>query len=264
MSSASLPDPVRPVSPTGRLTAAIGNGITRVTDRALGPYQSAIVRIGFSATWLLFLLREFPHRRELYGPEGPWSWELAQQLIATNDAFTVLMWSDSMVWFEIVYAVAVLAAFLLLLGWRTRAVSVLFMVGVLSLQNRSVFMGDGGDNVLHLMAIYLVFVRCAQVWSLDARRARRGRERLERDGRAPEDRVGPALWCVLGFALLVATFGGLIPMRRSGTRWLADVLLGAVGGARPVVGHAAASRRTPSRAHCSTSSAISRTTPPWS
>ncbi|UUU37093.1 HTTM domain-containing protein [Streptomyces sp. CA-210063] len=195
----------------GRLASAIGNGITRVTDRALGPYQSAIIRIGFSATWLLFLLREFPHRRELYGPDGPWSWDLAQQLIANNDAFTVLMWSDSMVWFEIVYAVAILSTFLLLLGWRTRAASVLFMVGVLSLQNRSVFMGDGGDNVLHLMAIYLVFVRCAQVWSLDARRARRKRERLERDGSAPEDRVGPALWCVLGFALLVATFGGLVP-----------------------------------------------------
>ncbi|MER6156806.1 HTTM domain-containing protein [Streptomyces sp. NPDC001868] len=203
--------PVRPVSPTGRLTAAIANGITRVSDRALGPYQSAIIRIGFSVTWLFFLLREFPHRRELYGPQGPWSWELAQRLTADNDAFTVLMWSDSMVWFEIVYAVAVLSSFLLLLGWRTRAMSVLFMVGVLSLQNRSVFMGDGGDNVLHLMAIYLVFVRCAQVWSLDARRARRTRERVERDGRAPEDRVGPALWCVLGFALLVATFGGLIP-----------------------------------------------------
>ncbi|MFF7388764.1 HTTM domain-containing protein [Streptomyces scabiei] len=211
MSSMSPPHPAPPVSPVGRLVAAIGNGITRVTDRALGPYQSAIIRIGFSATWLLFLLREFPHRRELYGPDGPWSFELAQRLIADNHAFTVLMWSDSMVWFEIVYALAVLSTFLLLLGWRTRAVSVLFMVGVLSLQNRSVFMGDGGDNVIHLMAIYLVFVRCAQVWSLDARRARRTRERLERDGRAQEDLVGPVLWCVLGFALLVATFGGLIP-----------------------------------------------------
>ncbi len=50
------------------------------------------------------------------------------------------------------------------------------MVGVLSLQNRSIFMGDGGDNVIHLMAIYLVFTRCGQVWSLDARRARRARE----------------------------------------------------------------------------------------
>ncbi|ULR56078.1 HTTM domain-containing protein [Streptomyces deccanensis] len=207
----SPPHPVPPVSPLGRLVAATGNGITRVTDRALGPYQSAIIRIGFSATWLLFLLREFPHRRELYGPDGPWSWELAQRLIADNDAFTVLMWSDSMVWFEIVYAVAILSTFLLLLGWRTRAVSVLFMVGVLSLQNRSVFMGDGGDNVIHLMAIYLVFVRCGQVWSLDARRTRRVRERLERDGRAQEDVGGPVLWCVLGFALLVSTFGGLIP-----------------------------------------------------
>ncbi|WP_327732177.1 HTTM domain-containing protein [Streptomyces sp. NBC_00487] len=195
----------------GRLAAAMGNGITRVTDRALGPYQSAIIRIGFSLTWLLFLLREFPHRRELYGPDGPWSWELAQQLTANNDAFTVLMWSDSMVWFEIVYAVAILSTFALLLGWRARAASVLFMVGVFSLQNRSVFMGDGGDNVIHLMAMYLVFVRCAQVWSLDARRARRTRERLARVGEAPVDRVGPALWCVLGFALLVATFGGLIP-----------------------------------------------------
>jgi hypothetical protein len=211
MSSTSTTDPVQPVSPVGRLAAAMGHGITRVTDRALGPYQSAIIRIGFSATWLLFLLREFPHRRELYGPDGPWSWELAQQLIANNDAFTVLMWSDSMVWFEIVYAVAILSTFLLLLGWRTRAASVLFMVGVFSLQNRSVFMGDGGDNVIHLMAIYLVFVRCAQVWSLDARRARRTRERLAGDGEAPGDPVGPALWCVLGFALLVATFGGLIP-----------------------------------------------------
>ena len=26
----------------------------------------------------------------------------------------------------------------------------LFMVGVLSLQNRSIFMGDGGDNVIHI------------------------------------------------------------------------------------------------------------------
>ncbi|WP_149823495.1 HTTM domain-containing protein [Streptomyces tailanensis] len=200
-----------PVGPLGRLSAAIGSGITQVTDNALGPYQSAIIRIGFAATWLLFLLREFPHRHELYGPDGPWNWDLAQQLLVDNDAFTVLIWSKSDVWFEIVYALAMLSSFLLLLGWRTRTASVLFMVGVLSLQNRSVFMGDGGDNVIHLMAIYLVLTRCGQVWSLDARRARRTRERAEREGKEREDRVGPALWCVLGFVLLVATFGGLIP-----------------------------------------------------
>ncbi|PLW74092.1 hypothetical protein C0036_03775, partial [Streptomyces sp. DJ] len=152
---------------------AFDRGLAAVTGSALAPYQAAVVRIGISLTWLLFLVREWPHRRELYGDTSPWRWEMAQRLIADNDAFTVLMWSDGRLWFEIVYAGAMLASLLMLLGWRTRTVSVLFMLGVLSLQNRSVFMGDGGDNVIHLMAIYLVLVRCGKVWSLDARRAAR-------------------------------------------------------------------------------------------
>ncbi|MEU6373765.1 HTTM domain-containing protein [Streptomyces sp. NPDC046909] len=190
-----------------RFALCLSSAIARITDSALGPYQSAVVRIGFSATWLLFLLRELPHRQELYGPDGPWSWDLAEQLIAGNGAFTALMWSDSGLWFEIVYGLAVLSAVLLLLGWRTRTLSVLFMVGVLSLQNRSIFMGDGGDNVLHLMCVYLVFTRCGQVWSLDARRARRESAARAR-GERVADRTGPALWVVLGATLVAVTAGG--------------------------------------------------------
>ena len=188
----------------------LARSISRVTGSALGPYQTAVIRIGFAATWLLFLLREFPHRQEMYGPEGPWSWSLAQQLIAENRAFTALMWSDSQVWFEIVYVLALLSSALLLIGWRTRTMSVLFMFGVLSLQNRSIFMGDGGDNVIHLMAIYLVFTRCGQVWSLDERRERRAGEARARGGWPGPDLVGPALWVVLGLALAVATLTGRI------------------------------------------------------
>ncbi|MFJ2909168.1 HTTM domain-containing protein [Streptomyces sp. NPDC087228] len=220
----------------------LARGIQRITSSALGPYQSAVIRIGFSATYLLFLLRELPHRHEMYGPDAPWRWDMAQQLISGNQAFTTLMWSDSTVWFEIVYAVALLSAALLMVGWHTRAMSVLFMVGVLSLQNRSIFMGDGGDNVIHLMAIYLVLTRCGQVWSLDARRAGRA-DRAGAAGRvgrtpglsadadtdtdtdtdiaalrrsAPRDVAGPILWVVLGLALIAATVtDGL-----GGTTWL--------------------------------------------
>ncbi|MEU0423784.1 HTTM domain-containing protein [Streptomyces canus] len=190
-----------------RFALAVSTGIARVTEAALGPYQTAMIRIGFSATWLLFLLREFPHRQELYGPDGPWNWNLAEQLVSINGAFTALMWSDGQCWFETVYLLAVLSSLLLLLGWRTRAMSVLFMVGVLSLQNRSIFMGDGGDNVLHLMCIYLVFTRCGQVWSLDERRARRTREARAR-GEHVVDRAGPALWGLLGLVLVSAAFLG--------------------------------------------------------
>ncbi|MFE0650136.1 HTTM domain-containing protein [Streptomyces sp. NPDC059534] len=184
----------------------LARAVQTVTGRSLGPYQSAIVRIGFSLTWLVFLLRELPHRHELYGPDGPWSWEMARRLMSGNHAFTVLMWSDGRLWFELVYGLAALSALLLLVGWRTRAVSVVFMVGVLSLQNRSVFVGDGGDNVLHLMAIYLVLTRCGQVWSLDARRAAR-EARAAQAGEPPRrDLVGPLLWTVLGGFLLAATW----------------------------------------------------------
>ncbi|QCD57015.1 HTTM domain-containing protein [Streptomyces hawaiiensis] len=202
-----------------RFSLAVSGGIARVTEAALGPYQTAVIRIGFSATWLLFLLRELPHRHELYGPDSPWSWDLAQQLVASNGSFTTLMWSDGRVWFEIVYALAVLSSALLMLGWRTRTMSVLFMAGVLSLQNRSVFMGDGGDNVLHLMSIYLVFTRCARVWSLDARRAARDRAARAR-GERVTDRTGPALWGVLGFVLVAATLAG-----RMQGGWLIPALL---------------------------------------
>src|SRR5690606_7794338 len=108
-----------------RLSLGLSRVIARVTDSALGPYQTAVIRIGFGLTWLLFLLREYPHRQELYGPDGPWEWDLADQLVTTNDAFTVLLWSDSQVWFEAVYALAVLWSVLMLLGWRTRTMSVL-------------------------------------------------------------------------------------------------------------------------------------------
>ncbi|MGR8009438.1 HTTM domain-containing protein [Streptomyces hypolithicus] len=200
---------------------ALAGTLQRVTSTALGPYQSAVVRIGFSLTWLLFLLSEYSHRHELYGPEGPWSWDMAQQLIAGNHAFTALMWSQSPLWFEVVYGLAVVSAALLLVGWRTRTMSVLFMIGVLSIQNRSIFVGDGGDNVIHLMAMYLVLTRCGQVWSLDARREIRATAarasplpapdlgRTDRAGRAGlTDRVGPVLWGVLGAALAVVTFAG--------------------------------------------------------
>ncbi|MGW3507809.1 HTTM domain-containing protein [Streptomyces sp. NPDC000994] len=190
-----------------RLALAVSRGITRVTEAALGPYQTAVIRIGLSLTWLLFLLREFPHRHELYGPDGPWSWNLAHQLASDNGAFTALLWFRGDLWFETCYALAVLASLLLALGWRTRTTSVLFMVGVLSLQNRSVFVGDGGDNVLHLMSLYLVFTRCGQVWSLDARRAARVRTAHARGERVP-DRAGPVLWSVLGLFLAMVTAAG--------------------------------------------------------
>ncbi|MGW1072200.1 HTTM domain-containing protein [Streptomyces sp. NPDC002537] len=196
---------------------SLARGIDRVTGSSLGRYQTALIRIGISFAWLCFLLREWPNRHEMYGPDGPWSWDMARRLTADNHAFTTLVWSDSELWFEAVYVFAIVSSALLMLGWRTRTMSVLSMIGVLSLQNRSVFLGDGGDNVIHLMALYTVLTRCGLVWSLDARRARR-RQRAEAAGGeadgeaggsakrsgADPDVTGIVLWVLCGLALAVA------------------------------------------------------------
>ncbi|MGE9696960.1 HTTM domain-containing protein [Streptomyces sp. NRRL F-5630] len=198
---ATVPRPRAPVpaarsrrSPFAAARAALRTAVARVTGSVLGARQTAAVRIGVAGTWGFYLLREWPHRAELYGPGSPWGWDLAQRLVSGNGAFTALLWSRSEAWFTCVYVLALLVSFLLVLGWRTRTMSVLFALTLLSLQNRSVFVGDGGDNLLHLLALYLCLTRCGQVWSLDARRRALGRP----------DRAGPWLWVLLGAALLAA------------------------------------------------------------
>ncbi|WP_405018603.1 HTTM domain-containing protein [Kitasatospora sp. NBC_00070] len=157
-----------------RRSDRLRTAFTTFTGRPLAPYQAAVARIGFGLAWAAYLIREWPNRRVLYGDRSPWSAELADRLLAENHAFTVLPWFQGRLWFELVYHLAILAAVLFTLGWRTRASGAVFLVTVLSLQNRNVFVGDGGDNVIHLMAVYLVLTRCARVWSLDARRGRDG------------------------------------------------------------------------------------------
>ncbi|MEV6615989.1 HTTM domain-containing protein [Streptomyces sp. NPDC051051] len=161
------------------------------------PYQAAVFRIGLAVAIAAFLLREWPNRRVLYGDRSPLSHDMALELGRLDGSFSVLYWTDGRAWFEIVYTLTIASALAVLVGWRTRTTSVLLMVGMVSLESRNSLVGDGGDNVLRIMVIYLVFTRCAQVWSLDARRR-------NRRGSSPTDRTGVVLWSATGLFLLVA------------------------------------------------------------
>ncbi|MGW0572626.1 HTTM domain-containing protein [Streptomyces tauricus] len=144
-----------------------------LTERPVSLYAAAVLRIGYGFLYLVFLLREMPHRNEIWGPGSPWTPELAVQLFDQTGWASILTLSDSRPYFEACYAAAVVTAALFMLGWHTRAVSVLFAVVVASFHARAIFMTDGGDNLILLMAVYLVFTACGRRWSLDARRARR-------------------------------------------------------------------------------------------
>ncbi|WP_253794644.1 HTTM domain-containing protein [Kitasatospora paracochleata] len=152
-----------------RRIGALGSA---VTDRPVSLHAAAVLRIGYGLLYLAFLLREFPHRDEIWGPGSPWTPALARQLFDQTGWFSILTLSDSPVYFELCYATALVTSALFMIGWRTRAVSILFAVLVASFHARAIFMTDGGDNLILLMALYLCFTACGRRWSLDARRAR--------------------------------------------------------------------------------------------
>ncbi|QIQ06937.1 HTTM domain-containing protein [Streptomyces liangshanensis] len=143
-----------------------------LTARPVSLHAVAVLRIGYGLLYLVFLLREFPHRDEIWGPGSPWTPAMAEQLFERTGWFSVLTLSDSRWYFELCYAGALVVAALFLVGWRTRAVSVLFFGVVESFHARAIFMTDGGDNLILLMAAYLVLTACGRRWSLDARRSR--------------------------------------------------------------------------------------------
>ncbi|MFE1958983.1 HTTM domain-containing protein [Streptomyces sp. NPDC059479] len=171
-----------------RLFHRVGALAAALTERPVSLYAAAVLRIGYGLLYLAFLLREFPHRDEIWGPGSAWTPELAKELFDQTEWVSVLTLSDSRAYFEVCYAAAVVTSVLFTLGWRTRAVSVLFAAVVASFHARAIFMTDGGDNLILLMAVYLVLTACGRRWSLDARRTRR---RVS-EGRAPKRSTGLA------------------------------------------------------------------------
>ncbi|WP_323379516.1 HTTM domain-containing protein [Streptomyces durbertensis] len=182
-------------TPTHRALDRVAEFFALLVERPISLYAAAVLRIGYGLLYLVFLLREFPHRDVIWGPGSPWTPALARQLFDETGWVSVLTLSDSRAYFEFCYAAAVITSALFMLGWRTRAVSVLFAVVVASFHARAIFMTDGGDNLILLMAVYLVFTGCGRRWSLDARRARLraaaapGASRPPAVGHAPRGRL---------------------------------------------------------------------------
>lgn len=91
------------------------------THRPISLYAASVLRIGYGLLYLIFLIREFPHRDEIWGPGSPWTPALAQELFDQTGWSSVLILSDSRPYFELCYLMAVLTSTLFMLGWRTRA-----------------------------------------------------------------------------------------------------------------------------------------------
>jgi hypothetical protein len=89
--------------------------------------------------------------------------------------FSILQFTDSPAAAYTVWAATTAAAIGLTLGWRTRVMSVLLYLGMLTMYHRNVMSNGGPDAVPFLLSFYMMFCPSGAAYSLDAMRAARKR-----------------------------------------------------------------------------------------
>ena len=102
-------------------------------------------------------------------------------LLTSSPAFTSLL-----------FAIAALFALLLILGWRTRTVTIISWALLLSLQNRNTVILSGEDNLALLLLFWAMFLPLGARFSIDAAL------------NSNTDRTPNAYLSVATFALLIA------------------------------------------------------------
>ncbi|MGJ9413037.1 HTTM domain-containing protein [Aeromicrobium sp. CF4.19] len=117
------------------------------------------------------LLANTPDRHYTWGDGTSWSDPLRE-----NDSWPGFLGgfvAADGAWFDLLYALTIVAGFLLMLGWHTRTMTILTLLLWLSLYTANPFVGSGGDAILRMVLLYLCFTQAGAFWSLDARRGAR-------------------------------------------------------------------------------------------
>ena len=94
-----------------------------------------------------------------------WAWSLFD-LVGSNAGVAVLL------------GLAFVVTIAFILGYRTRLATLLTWLFVLSLQNRNLSVGDGGDDLLRVMLMWSLFTDLGGAWSVDVWLGRRPRARV--------------------------------------------------------------------------------------
>jgi hypothetical protein len=154
----------------------------------------ALARILSGLSVLGIFATNFRVRGILFGQGSVWNKEAYEESSFTNSPFGPPRIVENMgnSTFTVYYLVVLLLAVLFILGWHTRFVGPLMLIGEISLTERIPILGDQGDNILRVGLFLLMFMHTSEYWSLDARR----RERTSRIALAPREPLGNA-WATM-------------------------------------------------------------------
>jgi hypothetical protein len=135
-----------------------------ISARPLGVYRIvfgtiALANLGFLAFdldyWFTNIgILQGTEAQELAGPLRP----------------SILHWIQDPLGVRLFFGAAALAMVLLIVGWHTRIMAVLFYFAMVTIHQRNVLTNSGADTLVLIMAFYLMLSPSGAAFSLDARR----------------------------------------------------------------------------------------------
>lgn len=196
-----MEDPVLP--PLRSRVSAAGDRFAHwVVDSPKAVYGSSVTRILLGITGLGVLLVNFPARHYLYGVGSLWNGEVNDPPSSFPNIWLFSVFratADNPTALTTLYIFSMLVASLVTIGWRARLILPLHLVLWVSLIELNDSVSDQSDNAYRIFLLLLIFTRCSDRLSLDARR----------DARSGRDSAGSATWIVNAlhnFALIALVF----------------------------------------------------------
>jgi hypothetical protein len=124
----------------------------------------ALFRLLYSSLVIVTLLILKPEWLVWFGRKGLTTPATVKPVSFLN-LFRILPQDDK--WIEAIFWLAFVSAIGMLVGWCTRASSVLVFISLLSIQYRNPYIINGGDVLLRVIGFFLVFSPCGRAYSLD-------------------------------------------------------------------------------------------------
>lgn len=137
----------------------------------LAIYGVALSRILAGTAYIGILLSNFSARHLLFGVGSGWAGPYRDHS-EQSDWIGLFAHLPAPV-FTLCYLGVIVLGILFVLGWHTRVVGVLFVVGCVQILELNPLVSDQGDNVLRIGICLILLTDCAAFWSLDAARAAR-------------------------------------------------------------------------------------------
>lgn len=178
-----------------------------MTTGTLDDRSLAAMRVGMASIILWDLATRWGRLLEHYTDQGA----LPRRFVSMDWGFSIHMWSGSPAFQAGLFVLAALTATALLIGWKTRAATIVSWVLLVSLHDRNPHILFAVDDLLRCLLFWGIFLPWGRRWSLDARRTAPS---------ATHAVNGPGVWAYL---LQISFVYGFTLLLKSDPMWHTDL-----------------------------------------